>query len=136
VAAVVALSAASSWPAGAGGFVVLVNRANAITSISRSDLKRSVTGGIKQWGNGAVVQVGIIPGDVPETQYFGSLVDLSSRELLARIQEAVFKGELRRPTVLRSSSDCAAFARSSAGAICVAADGEPVPPEAHVVAVH
>jgi hypothetical protein len=82
-----------------------------------------------------VVQLGIITSDAPETQYFASLVDLSPRELMARIQEQVFKGELRRPAVLRSSADCAAFARSSPGAICVAASGTPVPPEAQVVPI-
>ncbi|MGD0679690.1 MAG: hypothetical protein ABSC94_30250 [Polyangiaceae bacterium] len=122
--------------AGAGGYVVLVNASNQVTSLSHSELKHVVLGATKQWSNGAVVQVGIIPGDAPETQYFGSLLDLTPRELLARIQEAVFKGELRRPAVLRSSADCVAMARAGAGAICVASDGEALPPEVHVVTVH
>ena len=119
-----------------GGFVVLVNRSNPITSISRSDIKRTLTGGIKQWESGAVVQLGIIPGDAPETQYLGSLVDLSARDLIARIQEQVFKGELRRPAILHGPADCAAFARATPGALCAASENEPVPPEAHVLAVH
>jgi|HubBroStandDraft_4_1064222.scaffolds.fasta_scaffold688482_1 hypothetical protein len=119
----------------AGGYVILVNQSNSVTSMTRSEMKRAAMGGTKQWSNGAVVQVGIIPSDAPETQYFASLVDLSPRELLARIQEAVFKGELRRPAVLRSSADCVAFARSNPGAFCAASDGEPEPPEVHVVVV-
>ncbi|MGA7120379.1 MAG: hypothetical protein WBY94_09795 [Polyangiaceae bacterium] len=121
--------------AGAGGFVVVLNRDNAQSSLTRSQLKRAVTGGLKQWPNGAVVQLGIIPGDAPDTQYLASLLDLSARELLSRIQEAVFKGELRRPAVLRSSAECVAFARGNAGAICVTSDGEPLPPEVHAVAI-
>ncbi|HZU81603.1 MAG TPA: hypothetical protein VE987_01745 [Polyangiaceae bacterium] len=127
-------------PAGAGavgaGFVVLVNQANPVASISRSELKRLATGETKQWSSGAVVHLGIIPSDAPETKYLASLFDMSTRELLARIQEQVFKGELRRPAVLRSSTDCVAFARSSAGALCIASGDEPVPPEAHVVVLH
>jgi ABC-type phosphate transport system substrate-binding protein len=128
-------SLTASRPAAADDFVILVSKTNRVGSLTRSDLKRVINGGTKQWGNGAVVQLGIIPADAPETQYFASLVDLSSRELLARIQEQIFKGELRRPAVLRSSADCAAFARAYSGAICVAASGTPVPPEAQVVPI-
>jgi hypothetical protein len=128
------LTVAQSIAAG-GGFILLVNHSNAASSLSRSELKRVITGGTKQWDNGAVVQIGIIPNDAPETQYLASLLDTSPRELLARVQEQVFKGELRRPAVLRSSSDCVAFARASAGAICVASDSEAVPPEAHAVVI-
>jgi hypothetical protein len=133
--ALLAVATAAANPAGAGGFVVLVNRANTVSSLSRSDLKRVVTGGTKQWGNGAVVQLGIIPSDAPETQYLSSLLDLSPRELLSRIQEAVFKGELRRPVILRASAECVAFARGNPGAICVASDAEALPPEVHAVSI-
>jgi hypothetical protein len=131
-----ALSSAITPPAAAAGLVVLVNHSNETASLSRSDLRRLVTGMTKQWDSGAVVQLGIIPSDAPETQYLASLLDMSPRELLARLQEQVFKGELRRPVVLRSSADCVAFARSGAGALCVAMDTEAIPPEAHVVAIH
>jgi hypothetical protein len=120
----------------AGDFLVVVNASNSITSISRADLKRAITGGTKLWGNGAVVQLGLIPSDAPETRYLGSLIDMSTRDLIERIQEQVFKGEMRRPIVLKSSQDCVALARFSQGAICVVAAGEPIPAEARVVSVH
>ena len=129
------LTAARSIDA-SGGFVVVVNQANPASALSSSDLKHLVTGGTKQWESGAVVQLGIIPADAPETRYLASLLDTTPRELLARVQEQVFKGELRRPAVLRSSADCIAFARSNPGAICVASETEAVPPEAHTVAIH
>jgi hypothetical protein len=119
----------------AGDFLVVVNASNSITSISRAELKRAITGGIKQWSNGAVVQLGLIPRDAPETRYLGSLVDMSTRDLIERIQEQVFKGEMRRPIVLKSSEDCLALARFSQGAICVVAAGPPIPAEARVVSV-
>jgi hypothetical protein len=133
LAVVVALTVARR--AAAGGFVVLVNRGNPVVELSRTELKRLVTGAIKQWDGGSVVQLGIIPGDVPETEYLASVLDTTPRELLARIQEQVFKGELRRPVVLRSSADCIAFARVSAGAVCAASETVELPPEVHVVAV-
>ncbi|HEY2408875.1 MAG TPA: hypothetical protein VGI10_22875 [Polyangiaceae bacterium] len=133
-----ALAAAISGletPARAGSFLLLVNATNPITSITRADLKKAFTGGKKQWENGAVIQVGLIPSDAPETQYLAALFDTSIRDLIGRIQEQVFKGEMRRPTVLKSSQDCLALARSHAGAVCVAAAGLPIPSEARVVTV-
>ncbi len=118
-----------------GGFVVLVNQGNSTTTMSGEALKRVLTGGTKQWGSGAAVQVGVIPGDVPETSHLASLVGMTTRELLSRISEQVFKGELRKPTVLHGPGDCAAFARAVPGAICVCAGGVAVPPESHVVAI-
>jgi len=135
VTAVSCALAALEGYAFAGDFLLLVNESNPITRISRADLKRAVTGTTKQWGNGAVVLLGLIPRDVPETQYLGSLVEMSPRDLIERIQEQVFRGEMRRPVVLKSSQDCLAFARVSPGAICVAAAGSPIPPEARVLAV-
>ena len=124
-------------PAGArgGNYVVVVHPDNAKGSISRSELKRLVTGGIKQWETGAVVQLGVIPNDAPETQYLASLLEMTPHELIARLQEQVFKGEIRRPVTLRSSADCIAYARSSPGALCIADDGEPGLAGVHVMAV-
>jgi hypothetical protein len=120
----------------AGGFVIVVNAANPLSSLSRSDVKGALTGRTKQWASGAVVQLGIIPADVAETQYLAGLVDLTPRELLAHIQEQIFKGELRRPVTLHSSAECVAFARSSPGAICAASDSVPLTPEVRAVVVH
>ena len=124
----------TSTPAAAGGFAVIVHHDNPVSAMSRSELKRVFTGGTKQWDSGAVVQIGVIPSDAPETQHLASLLDTTPRELLARIQEQVFKGELRRPAILRTSTDCVAFARSVPGAVCVTSETV-LPPEVHVVVV-
>lgn len=118
-----------------GGFVVVVNKGNDTAQLNRSELKKLVTGGTKQWKNGSAVQVGLIVTEAPETQHLSSLVDLSPKELLSRIQEQVFKGEMKRPIVLRSSAECVAFARGNPGAICVASAQTPLAPEVHAVAV-
>jgi hypothetical protein len=138
--AVAALAAFGVLAAGAeatadGGFILVVNRDNPVTALSVSDLRRLISGATKQWDTGAVVHLGIIPSDAPETQYLASLLDMSTRELLARLQEQVFKGELRRPVTLRSSTECVSFARAEAGALCVAGQSEAIPPEAHAVVV-
>jgi ABC-type phosphate transport system substrate-binding protein len=118
-----------------GGFVVIVNKANDTAQLSRSELKKLCTGGTKQWKSGAAVQLGIIASEAPETQHLSSLIDLAPKELLSRIQEQVFKGEMKRPVVLRSSAECIAFARSNPGAICVASAQTAIPPEAHAVVI-
>jgi hypothetical protein len=121
--------------AGAGdGFVVVVHRSNLVSS--GSELRRAVLGGMKQWANGAIVQLGIIPKDVPETRYLASLLGVSVSDLFARIQAEVFNGDMRRPVVLRSSADCVAFARANEGAVCVAEDRPPFPPEVKLVSIH
>jgi len=119
----------------ASDFVVLCNKANPVTSLSKSELRKLFTGGTKQWSGGAVVQVGVIASDAPETTYLSGLFGMSPRELLQRMQEQVFKGEMKRPVVLRSSADCAAFARSTPGAVCVAAAAGPAPADTRIVPV-
>jgi hypothetical protein len=114
---------------------VIVSQHNTIASLSASELKKVVSGGTKVWGSGAVVQLGIIPGEAAETQGLASLLDTTPRELLSVIQQQVFKGDLRRPVVLRSSSDCMALAASNPGAVCAAAAGTPVPDGARIVPI-
>jgi hypothetical protein len=121
--------------AGADGFSIVVHRTNSVSALSKSDLKRLFSGGTKQWESGAVVQVGLITADSPETAYLAGLLEMTQRELLQRIQEQVFKGEMRRPIVLRSSGDCVALAHSIPGALCVASTGTPLSPDVHAVAV-
>jgi ABC-type phosphate transport system substrate-binding protein len=118
----------------ASDFVILCNKANPVSSLSKSELRKLFTGGTKQWGGGAVVQVAIIASDAPETSYLGSLIGMPPRELLQRMQEQVFKGEMKRPVVLRSSADCAAFARATPGGVCVSA-GMPAPADTKIVPV-
>lgn len=119
---------------GASDFVVLCNQSNPLPSLSRSDLRKAFTGGIKQWPSGAVIHVGLIASNAPETEYLADLIGMTSRELMRRIQEQVFKGEMKRPALLRSSADCAAFARSTEGAICTAV-AMPAPPDTRVVPI-
>ncbi len=117
------------------GFNVVVNKANPVSTLSRSELKRLVTGGTKTWSSGAVVQLGVIPSDAAETAHLASLLETSPRELLGVIQQQVFKGEARRPVVLRSSADCVAMVSSNPGGFCVASGATAVGDGAHVVSL-
>ena len=130
------LVAAERFATAGDAFVVVVNRSNPVSSLTGTELRRAVLGGAKQWGNGAGVQLGIIPKDVPETRYLASLFGMSIPDLFARIQAQVFNGEMRRPVVLRSSAECVAFARASEGAVCIAEDRPPFPPEVKLVSIH
>jgi hypothetical protein len=125
-AALLATLASRTGEAG-GAFTLIVSKANPVASLSASDVKRLVSGGTKVWDSGAVVQLGIIPGDAPETAYLASVLDTTPRELMSLIQQQVFKGELRRPIVLHGGGDCGALAASNPGAFCVAATGAAIP---------
>ena len=133
VALLAALAPVPERRAGASSFVVLITRGNPTASLSRSELRRLVTGGTKQWENGAVVQLGIIPADAGETQYLASLLDLTVRELLigSRSRSSRASSDGRRSCARRASASRSFGA--SPGGLCIAADGEPLPPEVTVV---
>jgi len=132
----VALAFAASHASAGGTFNLLVSAKNPVTSLSTSEVKRLVSGGSKTWETGAgVAQLGIIPGDAPETSYLATMLDTTPRELMSMIQQQVFKGELRRPVPLRSSTDCAALVSVTAGAYCIASASTPVPDTARIVPI-
>ena len=118
------------------GFVILCNASNPLVVMSSMDLKKALSGSTKMWSNGAVVQVGIMPLDSRELAALSSAVGMTPPELLGRMQQQVFKGEMRRPVLLRSGAECVGLARSNAGAICVAARSARLPPEVKVVSVN
>ena len=103
-----ALTFAGPRATAGGAFIFVVNARNPTAAVSASDVKRLASGGTKVWEGGAVVQLGIIPGDAPETQYLAATMETTVRELMSLLQQQVFKGELRRPAILRSSADCVA----------------------------
>jgi hypothetical protein len=132
----VALSLLSTHASAGGPFNLLVSAKNPVASLSASEVKRLVSGATKTWASGAgVVQLGIIPGEAPETVYLASMLETTPRELISMIQQQVFKGELRRPVSLRSPTDCAALVSANTGAFCIASASAPVPDTARIVPV-
>jgi ABC-type phosphate transport system substrate-binding protein len=132
-----ALAVASIAPAShaGGGYVVVCNASNPIASLSSVELKRAFTGGTRQWENGAVVQIGISSGDTPELSFVAGSMGMSSAELLTRVQQQVFRGELRRPVLVRSAAECVALARSNPGAICATAASGALPAGVKAISV-
>ena len=63
------------------------------------------------------------------------LVPSRAQELLSRVQQQVFKGEMKRPIVVRSSAECVALVRSNVGAFCVAAKGTSLTPDVKPIPV-
>lgn len=118
-----------------GGFVILCHASNPVTTLSSTDLKKALIGGTKQWPNGAVVQIGVPPSDSRELGFLAGTVEMTPPQLLSRIQQQVFNGEMRRPIMLRSSAECIGLARGSAGGICAAAAGAALPPEVKIIQV-
>jgi hypothetical protein len=134
LAALCALASLAAPAVAAGAaYNLVVNKQNPVASLSTSDLKRVISGGTKVWDGGAVVQIGLTPGDAQGMLFLATAVDTSPRELLSFIQQQVFKGEVRRPIALRAPSDCLAFASATPGGICIAPSGVPVPDGARVV---
>ena len=106
----------------AEGFALAHHKSNSGT-IDTETLRKAFTGRLKQWDNGAVVQPVLITNeDAPETKYLASTLGMTPRELLNRIQQEVFRGEMRRPTAIKSSADCVSAVRGNPGALCVIVD--------------
>jgi ABC-type phosphate transport system substrate-binding protein len=118
-----------------GGFVVVCNSSNPISSLSSADLKKALTGGTKQWGNGAIVQLGIASSETPDLNFLAGAAGMSAAELLSRVQQQVFKGEMRKPVILRSTAGCLGLVRSNPGGICATTAGGALPAEAKIVAI-
>lgn len=119
----------------AGAYTLVVHKDNPQQSVTSGELKNLLSGTTKQWSGGAVVHLGLIMGEAPETQYLAGLVGSSVTDLLGRIQQQVFKGEMRRPAALKSSADCLAFARGAPGALCAASAAAPLPADVHALTV-
>lgn len=135
--AVVALSlSATPRSAGAdGGIVFLCHVSNPASTLSGGELKKALTGGTKQWSNGAIIQVGLTAPDSREVASLADAAGMTAPDLLSRIQQQVFKGEMRKPVMLRASAECIGLARSVPGAICAATAGGVLPPDVKIIQV-
>jgi ABC-type phosphate transport system substrate-binding protein len=105
--------------ASADDFVIVRNAKNPTTSLSRGDLKKLFTGQLKQWGS-AVAQTVLGEPDTPELAWLaGQVFGVSPKDLLTRIKQEIFRGEMKRPVIVRSSEDCIAAVLRSEGGIGV-----------------
>jgi len=101
-ASVVALSNTSVH---ASDFIFVRNAKNKAATVSKREIRQLFTGQTKQW-NGFVVQAVIGEVDSPEFHYLAGIFGLDARELLLKIKQEVFRGEMRRPIVVKTASEC------------------------------
>jgi ABC-type phosphate transport system substrate-binding protein len=114
LAAAVMLRSPSVW---SDDFVVIRNAKNPTTSITPAQAKEMAIGKRKAWPHGAVVGMALTPVGSPELGWFASQVcGVADGALMAKIKQEVFKGELRKPTVVNSSSEVMAAVAADEGA--------------------
>lgn len=105
----------ASLPAVATDFVFIKNEKNPTATLSKQNVRSLFTGQTKQWG-GAVVQTVVGDRESQEFSYLARIFGTGTSELLAKIQQEVFRGEMKRPVVARTPADCvAAVARYPGG---------------------
>jgi hypothetical protein len=126
-AGVVAAYCTTSALARADGFLLIRNASNPVSAINRDDLFKLYTGQTKLFG-GAVAQTVIGEQDSPEFRWLAAQFELRPKDLLTRIQQEVFKGEMKRPIVARSTADAVdAVGRSPGGVAVLSSDGRSLP---------
>lgn len=108
----------------ADDFVVVISTKNPLSHLSRVDVRDAFVGETKQWSSGAVVQPIIGEEDSPEFGWLCSRIfRLTPREVIARMKQEIFRGEMKRPIVAHAAQDCfAAIQRYDGGIGVVSAE--------------
>ncbi|HEY4015695.1 MAG TPA: hypothetical protein VGM06_20285 [Polyangiaceae bacterium] len=120
-AALVVLALAALLRASVGqadDFVVVRNASNEQAAIHKEDLFKIYTGETKQVG-GWVVQTVIGKEDSGELQWLSGLFDMRPKDLLSRIKQQVFSGEMRRPIVAKTPEEALAAVQNNRGGLAV-----------------
>ena len=109
-------------------FVLIRNASCNVTSVSRDLLFKLYTGQEKLFG-GAAAQTVIGEERSPELAWLASLFDMRAKDLLTRIKQEVFRGEMRRPIVAKSPAEATAAVQNNVGALSplVASAAKPLP---------
>ena len=119
--ALVALFASSL--ARADNFVFVRNARNPVRSLSKAEVRKLFTGRSKQWSSGKVFQGVIGEIDSPEFVWLAIAVfDMSPKDLLTKMKQEIFRGEMRRPMVVKSSDECIEVVAKTENALCVATE--------------
>jgi hypothetical protein len=104
----------------ADDFVVVISTKNPESRLQRTDVRDAFIGQTKQWPNGAVVQPIIGEESSAEFAWLAiRIFRLSPREVLARIKQEIFRGEMKRPIVARDAQECFAAILHHEGGIGV-----------------
>jgi hypothetical protein len=97
IALALTLGPKAAW---AADYVLIRNAQMPTSTVSASEVRQLFIGEIRQWG-GSVAQ------------------PVSASDLLTRIKQEVFRGNMKRPVVARTTEECIAAVARVAGAIGV-----------------
>jgi ABC-type phosphate transport system substrate-binding protein len=104
----------------AGDFVFVKSAQNTTAQAGKDELKEIFTGKMGSWKSGEKVEVGVGPSGSPELKWLAQeLFGTSEDNLLAKIKQEVFKGDMKKPTQVASAQECFALVKKSPGGICV-----------------
>ncbi len=111
--------AAVAAAAGPSPYVLIKNARNkSIATISKADARDIFTGKRKLWSTGEVVQIVLRPGEGDGIEWLAQDVfGVSPRNLLTKIRQEVFKGEMAKPIVAASDEETIKQVVSVGGAI-------------------
>jgi hypothetical protein len=114
----------------ADDFVVVISVKNSETHLPRVDVRDAFIGQTKQWRSGAVVQPIIGEETSAEFAWLASRIfRLSPREVLTKMKQEIFRGEMKRPIVARDAHECfTAISRHDGGIGVVSGDAAKNPP--------
>jgi hypothetical protein len=104
----------------ADDFVVVRNVSNEQAAIRKDELFKIYTGETKQIG-GWVAQTVIGREDSGELQWLSGLFDMRPKDLLSKIKQQVFSGEMRRPIVAKTQEEAIAAIQGNRGGLAVVA---------------
>jgi hypothetical protein len=114
-----AFSFASASSARAGSYVLVRNASNPTARVTRAEVKHLFTGITKVWG-GSVVQPVLGEEGSGELAWLAAQIfEATPREVLTRIKQEIFRGEMKRPIIAKSAAECLAAVGKYRGGIGV-----------------
>lgn len=120
-------------------FALVRNVQSGAGALSQSELKSIVAGRTKSWPSGVGVVLVLGRSGSAELSWLANSAGIPEGTLMSRINQEVFKGEMRKPVTASSEKDCIAAVAANAGALGVVrvdalkdlpADVRPVNPSA------
>ena len=110
-----------SSAARADNYVFLRNAKNPVPVLSRAEVRKLFTGRSKLWSSGKVFQAVIGEIETPEFVWLANAIfDMSPKDLLTKMKQEIFRGEMKRPLVVKSSAECIDVVAKTENALCVA----------------
>ena len=107
----------------ADNFVFVGNSRSEVPNLSKLEVRKLFTGQAKQWRSGKVFQGVIGEANSAELGWLATTIfGVSSKDLLTRIKQEIFRGEMKRPLVVKSSEECIEIVEKNEAALCVAAE--------------